>query len=516
MKTLTKTRRFALLVALHLTASLAFADTRWSAYLAHARSEPPLPQTTNAVRFRTAPAEKQVELKALDISKARGLRLLNHANIPLKVVMGLIPRTLDEVQEMLAVVKRINEEEQLPEDERIKLHVVCDTFDTFRKLDVSQEDFDRYVEVNRFFHMTSSDVWMQDWGEIAVVDAAGEKKEQLLVLDTNRGRSSLAELPGTLARLWSGYFFKKPTANAGSAGDYGGNIEVTPDGVLIIGNTSSQELRDLLALGYKDRTALLDSSWLQVGHVDEFLTTVPTTKAPRGYAILKADPEIGLACLAKLTREELEAEMEAMVRALNKGYRAHPEGVTETKEDTQSARVFAALYAYHAHANGYALDLTQVGPVDAEALKALIPQLIEDNKKIKQTIDEQVATLVDTIKKASADAATEVTVVPLPALFEPFTRYAQKSIAMLPGVANLVVLRNHVVVPDPLLPCLRAEVARALERLGAKVSFIPDASYHFWQGQLHCGTNVLRHPNRYLLDPERRPVRTRLFQDLTH
>jgi hypothetical protein len=514
MKKITKTFRFAVLLVLVLAPVAVRADaTRWSAFVERAKSVPPAPAVTNSVRYSDKPAERQVPLKQLELPAVRSLRLLTHANVPLKVVMGLIPRTLDEVQEMLAVVKRINEEEKLPADERLKLHLVCDSHATFRKLKVSQDDFDRYVEVNRFFHMTRSDVWMQDWGEIAVVDTPAENKEQLLLLDTNRGRDSLAELPASLARLWSGYFVKKPTASTYSSGDYGGNIEVTPDGVLMLGTTSSQELRDILAVGYKDRTAILDTDWLQVGHVDEYLTTIPTPKAPRGYAILKADPTMGLACIAKLPKEELDREMESMVQALLKNYREQPEGVFDTKEQTQSLRVFATLYAYHAQVNGYAADLAAIGPVDAATITAAVPQLIEANRKIQETIDAQVATLVETIKRTSGDATTEVTVIPLPAVFEPFNA-SGKSIAMLPGCANLVVLRNHIVVPDPLLPCLRADVQRTLESLSLKPTFIPDASYHFWQGQLHCGTNVLRHPNKWLLDPERRPLRTKQFRDL--
>jgi hypothetical protein len=52
--------------------------------------------------------------------------------------------------------------------------------------------------------------------------------------------------------------------------------------------------------------------------------------------------------------------------------------------------------------------------------------------------------------------------------------------------------------------------------IGVKPWYIPDASYHSFQGQLHCGTNVLRHPDRWLVDPTRRPMRARHFQDLMH
>lgn len=487
-------------------------SSMWSQALQAAKSTPPSPVVTNAVKYRTDKPEKQVALKAVDWTNVRSLRLLTHANIPLKVLMACIDKTRDEVQAMLAVIKEINETEKLPADERIKLHLICDREQSFRSINVSQEDFDKYMEVDRYFYLGQSDIWMQDWGEIAMVDLPGQKKQQLFILDTNRARASLAELPGTLAREWNAHYFQKPTPSRTSSGDYGGNIEVTPDGVLVIGTTSSEELRNLLAKGYAGRTAVLDTSWLQVGHVDEYMSTIPVPSAPRGYVIVKADPRAGLARIAKLPREQLDRELDQFVRTLWQTEALKEKASYWDREDSGAKRAYALLHAYHASQNGYTLDPAKVLPGDGDRT-AEVAKLIADNTKIADTIDAQIALLKETIRKASGDSSTPITVVSLPALFEPFSS-SGKSVAMLPGAANMVVLRNHVVVPDPLLPCLASDIKSALIGIGLKVHMVADASYHYWQGQLHCGTNVLRHPNKWLGDPSGRPQRASNFQEL--
>jgi hypothetical protein len=48
-----------------------------------------------------------------------------------------------------------------------------------------------------------------------------------------------------------------------AGGDNGGNIEVTPDDILILGNTATAEFQKFLERrGYKDRIALVETDWL--------------------------------------------------------------------------------------------------------------------------------------------------------------------------------------------------------------------------------------------------------------
>jgi hypothetical protein len=462
------------------------------------------------VRYRTGRPDREALLKSIERADVRGLRLLSHDNVPLKVVMACTERTLDEVQQVLAVLKKIDREARLPDDERIRLHLVCDRESTLRALRVGQQEFDRFLEVNRYFNTRGEDVWMQDWGEIAMVSTSAEREEKLVVFDTNRGRSTLADLPAVLARMWSGYYFRKPTMNTKSCGDYGGNIEVTPDDVLFVGSTASQELRDILAQGgYADRMAVLDTGWLMVGHVDEFVTTVPAAASARGYSILKADPELGLRVLAAIPREKLVAETAGMLERLYKNKRRFPAGTLGPADERKARRLFAMIHALHAKLNGYEIDVRTLAPgLDTDEL-ARCGDVVQSNRRVARKIEDEVARLAAAVRGASDDPAAAVPVASVPALFEPFN-FSGRTIALLPGAANLVVLRDHVVVPDPLLPSFRDAIGRTLRDLGVRPSFVRDASYHFMQGQLHCGTNVFRHPHRFVRGVGRAALSRRL------
>jgi hypothetical protein len=115
----------------------------------------------------------------------------------------------------------------------------------------------------------TDDLWLQDWGEVAVYQVDGETRERLVLLDAQRGRG----LPDFAQHL--GRRLRAPvlSMDVASEGDYGGNIEVTPDQILFLGDTTSAELQDYLeGYGYADSTIVLQTSHLVVGHVDELVT----------------------------------------------------------------------------------------------------------------------------------------------------------------------------------------------------------------------------------------------------
>lgn len=82
--------------------------------------------------------------------------------------------------------------------------------------------------------------------------------------------------------------------------------------------------------------------------------------------------------------------------------------------------------------------------------------------------------------------------VPVPALFE--RDEEGLATALLPNSVNLQVLGTDLVVPDPLVPALRDEVARGLGQAGFRVHFLKSLTYHVGGGQLRCASKVLRTP----------------------
>lgn len=75
------------------------------------------------------------------------------------------------------------------------------------------------------------------------------------------------------------------------------------------------------------------------------------------------------------------------------------------------------------------------------------------------------------------------------------------SAAYTPGVVNLQIFGNTALVPDPFGPpdasgddVFKKDIRNTLQSQGLTVHFIDDWEYHIRQGEVHCGTNVIRRP----------------------
>ena len=470
-------------------------DTLWTEYFESATSAPLVaPESGLQVEAHWKEPRQQVEIKEVTTETIRSLRLLGHANVPIKILMVCSDSTKDEVQGMFEVIKTINESANLPKEEKLKLQIIAGNRDALRGLQISDEDFKNYCEICPYFQ--TRDIWMQDWGEIAAVNVEGASKERMVVLDTRRGRG-LAELPSILAKQWNGHYVK-PKSEDGPCGNYGGNIEVTPDDVLVIGDTSTQKLRDFFAqVGYQDRMAVLETSWLTVGHVDEYLSTLCTPDSELGYTIVKADPRLAMEQLKSLPKDQLKGRLQGMVDSFYKYYSMNAGGYRSENDKVRNVfKIMGHLYEY---LNGAKNEWTD----DSEAFAKF-------NETCAQIIDRNVEALKAKLRQVNGDM--EINVISFPTLFEKM--YGGKACAILPGVVNMVVLRDHLVIPDPLLKEYREYIDAQTANLGYKAHFVPNGSYHFLQGQLHCGSNTFRHPNRYVHPRYKRAPRASKFHAL--
>ena len=87
---------------------------------------------------------------------------------------------------------------------------------------------------------------------------------------------------------------------------YGGNLECSPpfdkfsSGRIVVGNVGGDGesvdpgLLGLLRMQDAQSLVEIDTSWLQVAHVDEAMAFVPHEKSPHGFAIVRAAPDIAL------------------------------------------------------------------------------------------------------------------------------------------------------------------------------------------------------------------------------
>lgn len=392
-----------------------------------------------------------------------GLQLVDNNHAPKKVVVIHSYGTAKFVKDLFTVIKHINESENLGEADRIKLHIVPSSGNPVSSLGISPADAEKYIEVNSKF--SSSDIWAQDCMEICAGKTADGKLVPA-VFDTMRGRG-LAGLPKALSELWDLAYTKNPTTQ-GSHGDYGGNLEVAPfDNVMVAGDTITSACKSFWEkMGYAGRMFTPETQWLSVGHIDEYLGFIPTPHAPGGYSIVKADPTYGL--------DLIEAASDADFNGLNASDRDFLK------------RVKATLIAQR--------ENPEAGRGTSEAA------FIELNRQIGEIVEKNVGQMKEFIRKVTGQPDRDFAEVAWPSLYEGYGNGKPSSChAYLPGVVNMLVLRNHLLVPACNFPPFDKIIEARFRAQGNHVHFIDDTPYHTSMGEIHCGTNVLRNPDQVVL-----------------
>ncbi len=400
------------------------------------------------------------------MSEISRLKFNNNNNIPSKVLVVSGYGNQKFVKDLFDVIKKINVTEQLSGNDLIKLHIISGGGDPISGSGISAEDANKYVEVNPKFN--SSDIWMQDCMELC---SAVLKNGKLVpaVFDSNRGRG-LGRLPGVLAQMWDMVYYKNPS-NAQDHGDYGGNLEVTPfDDILVVGDTITEPCRKFFeANGYKDRMFIGATKWLQVGHIDEYLGFIPTAWAPGGYSIVRADTAYALDLIKNAPDSEL-----AKISSYDRNF---------------LLKVKALLNAQMKDPNA--------GRGTAEG------DFIALNYAINDIIEENVGKLKEYITRTTGEERNFEEVA-WPSLFEGSgTTNPRGCHAFLPGVVNLLVVRDHLIVPATHIPGFDKAIEARLKAQGNKVHFVDDTPYHTSMGEIHCGTNTLRDPNRTIVTKAR-------------
>ncbi len=309
------------------------------------------------------------------------------------------------------------------------------------------------------------DRWYQDEPEYA--NLIGDDGARLkMVIDSIRNRG-LDDVPED---LFYGPDYGIVTRGEGQKTTYDsfGNLEATPpvtvDGVeypygrIYYGRHNNTGLNSALAdfLAQQDiqRPFEIDSTWLCVGHVDEWMSWVPDPSSPKGFKMIFGDIDLGYEIL---------------------------EGMPP---DTQLPR-------YQDH--GY----STVGELLADSnLRAYNEDLRDDYLlPIKQQFMEEAG-------------LEESDFLLMPSLFERLGNCGGTGLALIPGMANLVVANfgegdNHLLIPDPFLRTQSGDQdadplidhVKDMMPDGLQLHFIDDwDSYHLQYGEVHCGTNVQRTP----------------------
>ncbi len=198
----------------------------------------------------------------------------------------------------------------------------------------------------------------------------------------------------------------------------------------------------------------IDTSWLDVGHVDETISFVKAS-TPRGWIVLAADPT--------LAKQMLQDQSTA---------------------GNGSTVMFAGKSWYDANNNPTPADIT-------------IDQVLADTDVM--TSSAQAAAAIDgqlTILKQET-GITDAEIVHVPVLFESTQGYLE---AYTPGTVNgLYYADDTFAPPDPHGPVIggvdifKDQFEKAIAPIGIKVAWVEDWDlYHALTGEVHCGSNSKR------------------------
>ncbi|KAK2689137.1 hypothetical protein QWA68_011701 [Fusarium oxysporum] len=251
--------------------------------------------------------------------------------------------------------------------------------------------------------------------------------------------------------------------------DAGGNIEAIPPytfkgkswpaGRLVHGkdDTEKHHILSYLEAQETQKPLLLDTAWLSVGHVDEFLQFIPA-KNKRGWVAVISDPRLAI----KLLEDEQKA-----------GHGSLP--AISRKDDID---------------------------YDIPTITQLLGSMgfMKLNKECAQRIDGYIKILRREIGLADED------IIRIPALFNRGDSSEGDGSklevgAFYPAVINNLVLTgyNTCVAPNPWGPVVEGKnvlakvISDTYAKVGMKIKFIDDwDSHHEDQGGVHCGTNSIR------------------------
>ena len=314
------------------------------------------------------------------------------------------------------------------------------------------------------------DVWVQDEFEFATLGGVDHRMDVVIDSIRDRGLDDYAEDalvgPGFIAQTWgSGW---------GNSFDSFGNLEnsppVTVDGVqypfgrIYYGaknqNRPTSDLTDFLASQQIQSPVEFDTSWLCVGHVDEYSTFLPDPSSDKGFKLVLANGPAAWDVL---------------------------EGLPESTD----------LPRFEPGEDDGGHDIATVGEmVNDSALRNLNEDYQED--------------YMDALKEDYMEAfdLTEDDIIYLPNLWVEVSGCQGGVASLIPGMVNLAVFTNEeggatLMIPDPFV---RSDLSDQSSdpMIAAVNALFPEGNepvyvdnwyvYHWGLGEVHCGSNATRTP----------------------
>ena len=342
------------------------------------------------------------------------------------------------------------------------------------------------------------DVWVQDCMEIGV--SGHPKKAIPVVVQAPRDRELLV-FPPTLLRADRG-LHTVGTLSPGSTFDSSGNLEVTPPvtsregkhfpfGRIYFGpgrasrelpfDLLDPELKAFLQAQIVQAPIEVDTGWLAVGHVDEFISFVPSKGTSTPFKLILASTRRAYEIVDLLAATNPTAKMFVG--------RTYPVRDPDTRASLGKVSIETTV-ADFVSAPG---DFHPQVKVIAAFLNFDLGTLRDFNALAQLRIDHVRAVLE---KELGLDAAD---IVELPVFFSPYPFAVEQAVALSGDLVNMLVVNGHCIIPDPFGPVVGAvdqfkkETEDKLRPLGVKVEFVDCwDEYHVGDGEIHCATNTQR------------------------
>ncbi|MEU3892261.1 protein-arginine deiminase domain-containing protein [Streptomyces sp. NPDC029041] len=280
-----------------------------------------------------------------------------------------------------------------------------------------------------------------------------------------------------------------------------------PAGRIIMGERKdsgarpSKVMRTLLRSQGLQDPLLLDTSWLAVGHVDEFVQFLPADTA-RGWRIGVADPQAGLRLLRDAKRDGHGRTKMFSVRG-----RSDSPAPKETIDQALASRHLVADNEMAARRIAADLEILkrETGVTDEEIVR--VPALYTRHGEALTAAGQEIPVPRLTRMGAGSglvnslgDHGQQQWLARKPTASRAGAEATVTTSAYVPGAVNgLLLTRDRYLAPRQWGPVIDGKdiftqaVTAAYRRVGLKVSYVDDwYTYHLGMGEVHCGTNTLR------------------------
>ncbi|KAF4967658.1 hypothetical protein FSARC_4817 [Fusarium sarcochroum] len=382
------------------------------------------------------------------------------------------------------------------------------------------------------FLFDNQDIWTQDFfepGYSTIPGPHGPVSIRIMIrsVQSNRrsGRDAFHELRndkvGAVQHPGDGDTIDS-TGNLEAIPPYTYNGKSYPAGRAIMGAWDGRNplMVDFLKAQEVQDPLILDTSWLFVGHVDEFIQFLPAHNK-RGWVIMVSDPLKGLDLLKKASKAGY-----GKIKAVSRGLSVDEKDQTfctprQTIDETLNFKNFTAINkqaARHIEANLNILK-RETGVTEADIHRVPMTFYYNEGSWLcpgqgsNSDDDAAAAPQKDASKsginfipgstpggpsskaKSIVEAAT-----PRNSLHRRETDMASKVIALYPGSVNgLVTADSKVLAPNPWGPMigkkdiLATAVSEVYANAGYNITYQDDWFSHFqYQGDVHCGSNSWR------------------------